>query len=172
MKRLLPQYPKIAVYFLAEGETEEAILRHIKANYNRFTGISVNIDCAHGGSPGDMVDRAVRNNIYSKRAVFLDTDQTWDQEVLDKALANHIELIPAEPCGEGFLLSLLITSFNPTGRTSKDCKKEFEEKYLDKTEKLDFRNYGKILPLKKMEILRESNKILDRIICIVTKIDE
>src|SRR5260370_7261449 len=129
MRKLLPRRPKIAIHALGEGETEVAILKYIKTKYARNTGVSVNIDCAHGGSPESMINLSIRNSIhiFKKRFIFLDTDKMWKKVTRDKAARNKIGLIPADPCSEGFLLSLLESRFNPKRYTSDQCKKIFEK---------------------------------------------
>lgn len=172
-KKLKPLYPKVTVFAFSEAETEKAFLKHIKKSYGRRIGITVTIDCAHGGSPGSILESAIRHcriPDYERRFILLDTDRPWSQTLRDKAKNNKIELIPATPCIEGFFLSLLELNFNPDISTPRKCKRLFEEKYLDRRNKLNYRNYEKIFPLNKLENLRKNNKILDKIIRLMTDV--
>jgi len=164
---------KITVFAFGEAETEGTFLKHIRAIYGRNTGVKVKIDNANGGGSGEIVDSAIRNssNIpFNRRFILLDTDVPWTQEAKNKARSNTIELIPATPCIEGFLLSILEPRGNFTNRLSRDCKRLFERKYLHENDKLDYRNYKSILPKNKLEVTRSTNQILDRIISLMTKI--
>jgi RloB-like protein len=170
MKRRAFRHPKLTVFAFSEAETEEALLKHIRASYGRNTGVSVRIDSAHGKSPETIIDLAIRrsNCIFDRHFILLDTDIPWSKQAINRAKKNGHELIPATPCIEGFLLSLLEPKRDISVLTSEQCKEMFEQKYLSKEEKLDYRNYDKILPLAKLELLRKTNPLLDRIICLMT----
>lgn len=170
MRRAILLAPKITVFAFGEGKTEDAFLKYIKSLYGRRPGIFIKVNCGSGKSPKIVLDQAIRNGAlqYDRRFIFLDTDVVWKQEVKDKAKIKKIELIPSTPCTEGFLLSLIEPNFNSTIHSSKECKRLFHKKYLTKTEKLDHRNYKKLLPVKKLEFLRKKDKILDKIIRLMT----
>lgn len=172
MKRITLRYSKLTVFAFGEAETEKAFLKHIRTSYGRNTGISVRVDCANGGGPHTIVDLAIKrsNCSFDRHFILLDTDIPWPDEVIKKAKeSNHI-LIPANPCIEGFLLSLLEPRTNITVLTATQCKRIFEQKYLNREEKLDFRNYEKILPKSKLDAHRKTNQVLNEIISLMTEL--
>ncbi len=172
MKRVTLRYAQLTVFAFGEAETEKAFLKHIRASYGRNTGLSVRVDCATGGAPQTIIDLAIRrsNGCFDRHFILLDTDITWPDETVTKAKKNNHELIPANPCIEGFLLSLLEPGIDLSLLTSSQYKKMFEQKYLNEEEKLDYRNYEKILPKSKLEKLRKTNQPLDTIICLMTEV--
>lgn len=172
MRKAIQRYVKVTVFAFGEAETEKAFLKHIRVSYGRNTGISVRVDCGNGGGPEAIIDLSIRrgNGLFDRYFILLDTDIPWSDTAINKAKKGNHELIPATPCIEGFLLSLLEPKIDLSVLTSTQCKKMFEQKYLNQDEKLDYRNYEKILPFAKLEALRKTNQLLDRIISLMTKI--
>lgn len=160
-----------SILAFGEAQTEKAFLRHLKIVYRRQQSVAVKVECGKGGSPTSVVKSAIKYcsaGSYEVKFILLDTDIPWDEEMINEALTNNLNLIPAEPCIEGFFLSLLKKNFDPQVHTSRECKKMFENEFLNGTEKLDHRNYSKIFPESELEIMRKTNTSLDSLIRMMT----
>lgn len=171
--KLKPCCAKISILVYGEGSTEKAFLRYLKDVYcKRCSGISIDIKDGKGGSPEDIIDKTIRSkNSGDYRGgtfIFLDIDKKWLDEFKKKAKDNNIELIGSKPCIEGFFLSILNIKFDITVKSSSQCKKEFEKKYLDKKKKLNWENYKKIFPKSILEKRRKKVPSLNKIILIMT----
>ena len=117
---------------VGEGPEDEAFLKYMKRLYDRRdSGQRITINAATGGSPGDIIDEAIRrhrNTDFDRRYVLLDSDRLTKN---DRALARQkrIELIVSAPhCLEGMLLEIL---GQPIPRTNKRCKSALHQQ-LDK----------------------------------------
>jgi len=166
--KLKPCCPIITVLAYGEGSTERAFLKYLRDVYcNRYSGISIKVKNGGGGSPEDVLDKTIKNKYsgdYQNTFILLDTDKKWSNEFKQKAKKNEIKLIGSVPCMEGLFLLILIN------KSSGQCKKEFEKRYLDKKKKLIPENYKKIFPKKLLEKRRKKIPILDEIISIMTLI--
>lgn len=93
---------------VAEGETEEAFLTHLKRLYvNRESRLSVTIKCARGKGAAHVVDVAIRqskNFAFDQVAAFLDTDTDWNDAVSRTAADGGVKVLCSHPCIEGMLL--------------------------------------------------------------------
>ena len=109
MRRVIQRYVKLTVFAFGKAETEKAFLKHIKVSYVRNTGVSVRVDCGNGDGPEAIIDLAIKrgNDLFDRYFILLDTDIPWSDAAISKAKKGNHELIPATPCIEGFLLSLL-----------------------------------------------------------------
>lgn len=174
--KLKPCCAKITVLIYGEGATEKAFLEYLKNVYcKRCNGIYIKIKDGEGGSPEDIMDKTIRNKNsgdypkdYQSAFILLDIDKKWSDEFRKKAKDNNIKPIGSKPCIEGFFLSILNSKFNVTVKSSSQCKKEFEKKYLDKKKKLDLKNYKKIFPKTLLEKRRKKISNLDEIISVMT----
>ena len=171
LSKFKPRCTKITVLVYGEGSTEKAFLKYLKDVYcERYSGISIKIKDGKGGSPEDIIDKTIRNKDsgdYRSTFIFLDIDKKWSDKFKKKAKDNDIELIGSKPCIEGFFLLILNSKFDITVKSSSQCKKEFEKKYLDKKKKLDWENYKKIFPKTLLEKRRKKVPSLDKIILIM-----
>ena len=109
---------------VGEGPEDEAFLKYMKRLYDRRdSGQRITINAATGGSPGDIIDEAIRrhrNTDFDRRYVLLDSDIPISKDDRDFADDNNIELIESAPhCLEGMLLEIL---GQPIPRTNKRCK--------------------------------------------------
>ena len=170
--KLKPCCAKVTVLIYGEGKTEEIFLKYLRSVYRkRYNGISIKIKNGGGGSPEDVLYKTIRNKDsgnYQGTFIFLDTDKKWSDEFKEKAKNNNIELIGSKPCVEGFFLLILNFRFDIIAKSSNQCKKEFEKRYLDKKKKLNSENYKKIFPKKLLEKRRKKIPILDEVISIMT----
>ena len=167
-----PRQPNWTVLAIGEGETEKAFLQFLKGLYNkREAGISIKVNYAGGGDPECVIDHAVKMNPknYNRAFVLLDKDLPCRQTYLKKARTNKLELIWCIPCIEGLFLKILETAFDASVKTTADCKRLFEGKYLSENEKLDPEKYAKIFSHGFIESKRGQVQELDRIIKLMTE---
>jgi hypothetical protein len=118
----------------------------------------VNVRDAHGKGPEQVVDYAIRqsrNAAFDLKAILLDTDLQWPPKTRSLAARNRIELVPASPCLEGFLLDIL------DGRspdTSRECKERLQALLSGKPTQPD--SYSHLFPLKLLEQQRTAVRSL------------
>ena len=159
---------KKTVLIVGEGPTEKAFLRYVKGLYiTRDMDISVNVECGAGGSPRNVVEKAVRlcgSRAYDKCFVLIDADIPLNA---DKKLSIHmkrkpkIEILKSTPCIEGLFLSIL----DGTDHSSCDqCKSIFEDKYLSSDKKTDKRSYDRLFPKELLDQKRTRINELDNIL--------
>jgi hypothetical protein len=159
------------LYAFGEGETEKAFLRHLKTLYSG-DNIKISVKDLAGGCPNDMIDKAVRiilHGSYDEKFIVLDEEK--DKGILisewakNKAKKHGLDIIDLQPCVEGlFLLILGKEKSSILAMHADQCKKEFENNYLDAQKKLNFTEYQNILPKELLEEKRGSISELDRII--------
>jgi len=167
-----PRRPNWTVLAIGEGETEKAFLQFLKGLYNkREDGISIKVNYAGGGDPECVIDHAVKMNPknYNRAFVLLDKDLPCRQTYLKKARTNKLELIWCIPCIEGLFLKILETAFDASVKTTSECKRLFEGKYLSEGAKLDPEKYAKIFSHGFIESKRGQVQELDRIIKLMTE---
>ena len=112
---------RFTVLVVVEGSTEAAFLGHLKSLYEVRGRRSIKIKNAHGGSPQDIVNLALRLSHpsageFDRVVVLLDADRIEteaEHERLQKS-AKGLLLLAAEPCIESVLLSII----DPDGRWS------------------------------------------------------
>lgn len=98
------------VLIVGEGDTEKAFLDYLKSLYTRDSGVAVTIRNAHGKSPWNVVNAAVRhakNGDYDIVAVLMDMDLPWTDDVRKLAGKHRMCLVGANPCIDGMLLQVL-----------------------------------------------------------------
>ena len=153
-----------------EGQTEKAFLKYLKSVYSWNQNIAVSVCCNSGKCPKTIINNAIKKIktfLFDKTFILLDKDVEWPEASVNKAVKHEIDLIGCNPCIEGFFLSLLEPKLNLNSLKSDKCKKIFEQKYLNSSEKLEASNYAKIFPKTKLEKMRKKNKKLDRIIKLI-----
>ena len=159
---------KKTVLIVGEGSTEKAFLRYVKELYiTRDMDISVNVECGSGGSPRNVMEKAIRlcgSRGYDKCFVLIDADipLNADKKLLTRMKRKpKIETLKSTPCIEGLLLSILGVSGN---NSSDQCKSIFESTYLSSNKKTDKRSYEKLFPKGMLDGkrtgIRELNNIL------------
>lgn len=116
---------------VAEGEAEEALLRHLKAIYvKRDSGIAVTIKNARGKGAGNVIDvaaRAAYGAAFDKKVVVLDTDQDWNARTKEVARKAKITVIASDPCLEASLLRA--HHHNVDGLSPEQLKREFRKAF-------------------------------------------
>lgn len=123
---------KNTVFGFGEGEAERVFLRHLRGLYASGR-TSVKIDAAGGKDLSYILEKAVRVRggiPYNHSFLLIDTDREWVTHLKIKAKKKGIELIGSSPCLEGLLLSILEPGINYGSRLSGDCKKRFQDTYL------------------------------------------
>ncbi|MFH1441957.1 MAG: RloB domain-containing protein [Candidatus Omnitrophota bacterium] len=144
---------KKTVLIVGEGPTEKAFLQYLKDMYiTREMDIAVKVECGSGGSPRNVVEKAVRlkgSRAYDKCFVLVDADLPFEPDrELERRMRKkpHIEMLCATPCIEGLMLAILKhPKFLQTKTSSDDCKRIFDE-YVPRDKKTDKRAYGGIFP--------------------------
>lgn len=161
------------IFAVAEGETEEAFLAHLKRLYvSRGNGISVKIGCCYGGSPHDMVQEVARKKKmvdYHETFLLLDSDVVCTSETKSEAQKHGVELIFSNPCVEGLFLQILDTSQNWKSKNAKDCEREFHSRFLNESQKLESERYSDIF---KREVLEEARMRIPSLDLIIKKLTE
>jgi hypothetical protein len=116
---------------VGEGNAELVWLRHVKSLYvARGAGLVVSLKNAHGKGAGHVVDVAIRqsrNYAYDAKAVLLDTDTDWTEQVRARAKKECVEIVTAIPCLEGMLLSA--HGHQVEGMTSAKLKSDFAVRF-------------------------------------------
>ena len=153
---------KKTVLIVGEGPTEKAFLRYVKELYiTRDMDISVSIVCGSGGSPRNVVEKAVRlcgSIEYDKCFVLIDADIPFnaDKKLLSRMKKRpRIEILKATPCIEGLLLAILGRA---RAMPSDDCKSTFEAQCIASNKKTAKRSYERLFS---KEILDEKRHDLN-----------
>jgi len=152
---------KKTILIVGEGHTEKAFLRYTKELYIlRNMNISVNVECGSGGSPRNVVEKAIRlcgSRGYDKCFVLLDADipLNADKKLLSRMKRKpKIEFLKSTPCIEGVFLAILGHGEN---MASEKCKSTFESRYLASDKKTDKRSYERLFS---REVLDEKRKVV------------
>ena len=143
-----PCSAKRTALLVGEGTMEYAFLCHIKNCFmTRDAGISVKVENTHGGSPETVV-KAARKLLtlrdYDRCLVLMDTDRPWPQSRPQKVGRTHITYVAANPCLEGFLLTILQhKGIAPASATVDRCKRAFYDNYIPENKRTEPRAYEK-----------------------------
>ena len=119
-----------------------------------------------------MIDKAIRIILRdSCKEKFIVLDKEKDKGIFIsteskyKAKKYGLDIIETQPCVEGlYLLILGKQKSSVLTMPSNQCKREFEENYLDAQKKLNFKEYEHIFPLHLLEEKRSTILELDRLI--------
>jgi len=159
---------KKTILIVGEGPTEKAFLRYAKELYiTRDMDVSVNVECGYGGSPRNVVEKAIRlcgSRGYDRCFVLIDADVPFDA---DKKLLSRmkqrpkIEFLKLTPCIEGVFLIILGHGEN---MASEKCKSTFESRYLAPDKKTDKRSYEKLFPKEMLDEKRSHVNELNNIL--------
>lgn len=155
-------------FFLScEGSDEKTFVDYIASIYSRGKSSPRTRD-AEGGSPKDIVEHCIRRTqgkAFDLKAVFMDTDITWDAETKELIDKHNIATISSSPCLEANLLLILDHSTQTYTKTnSKSCKKTFQDTYLNKRKSLETKDCEKLFPKKLLELKRKSIPWLEQLI--------
>lgn len=167
--KLKPKQAKFTILAFGEGQTEEAFLRHLGSLYIlRESGVSIMYDCAGGKDPEYMIDRVIRKkkgyDVFNIVFILLDDDKLILDETQQKAREHNILIIQSKPCIEGLLLNILDEHFLVISKTSRQCKREFEDKYLNKKDKIDSRKYYKLFNKEKLDTARSKISAINELL--------
>jgi hypothetical protein len=125
------RYVAKTLLLVGEGDAELVWLAHVKRLYvARGAGLVVSLKNAHGKGAAHVVDVAIRHSrsyAFDAKAVLLDTDTDWTDEVRARAKKEDVEIVAAIPCLEGMLLSA--HGYQIEGRTSAKLKSDFAIKF-------------------------------------------
>ena len=135
---------------VVEGFTEDAFCRYLKSVFARDCGISVEVHNARGGSPEDVVRSALKRRGFDRTLILYDTDLTLAERWAAKSRSAGHEVVASSPCIEALFLDIL--GQRAPADTS-DCKRAFS-KHMTDQQKCDYRQYGKVFPVK---LLTESS---------------
>ncbi len=166
-----PRQPNWTVLVVGEGETEKAFLQYLKYIYiKREDGIFAKVECAHGGGPECVIIHSIKLNPrhYDRAFVLLDKDRPCHASYLKKAKTKKLELVWCDPCIEGLLLKILKPVFNSSIHKTSECKRLFEDNYLDANEKLLPKQYERYFPRGLLEDRRHQVPELEKILMYLT----
>jgi hypothetical protein len=150
-----------------EGLNEQVFLNYLKGLYSYGNNIAVTVRRGKGGSARDIVADSARVPFdYDKRVTLLDNDkdETEMKEARVESENRHIELLESVPCLEALLLSILEPTKNRKNYSSGDCKKYFQNEYLNGNRTITDIDCKRLFP--KLVLNQERSTILqlDRII--------
>ncbi|WP_343622448.1 hypothetical protein [Roseateles puraquae] len=154
---------KWTVLAVGEGDSEVALLEHLKAIYfSRSCGSTIKIMQAYGKGAGNVVRHAIAyaaDHGYDRSAVLFDTDTDYTPEVIQLAQMHRLITLPAEPCLEGWMLRL---HGDNRSRTSDQHKTEFARRFGGRVQDADVlaTHFG----LRSIEQARNSEPVLHRLI--------
>lgn len=153
---------------LGEGMGEEMFLKHLKKLYCCNTNVAIKIIKGKGGDAQNIIIDADKiPGDFDKKIVILDNDKPKHEmaSARKEAKSKNIELIENTPCLEFLLLSILDAKADKTN--SSNCKKQFENNFINKTKRAEPHEYGKLFTKKLLEEKRKSIDALDKILTIM-----
>ena len=152
-----------------EGLGEEMFLKHLKGLYSRNSDVAITVRKGRGGTAdGIVIDAAKVPGAFNRKVVVLDNDKSRSEMKKARAEADKrkIELIESTPCLEYVLLSI-VEDKDFKGKNSNQCKKEFEQKYLNKKKRSELEEYTKIFPRELLDKRRLKVSELSKMIAIL-----
>ena len=164
LKAAKKRYVAATLLLVGEGDAELVWLGHLKRLYvARGAGLVVTLKNAHGKGAAHVVDVAIRqsrNAAFDVKAVLLDTDTDWTQEVKVLAEKAGVEIVAATPCLEALLLRA--HGYHVTGRTSARLKSDFAKRFG--ADALDIKVYQEHFPRVFVEESRKHVSEIDQIL--------
>ena len=122
-----PRHTAHTTLVVVEGDTEKALLNHIKRICGRNCGTQLTIENTHGGSGEVVLEKAIRmHKPYDISACLYDADReaTKKQNLYD-ADRFKIRRFVSVPCIEALLLETLEQR---VPATTEECKRRLNEK--------------------------------------------
>lgn len=151
------------LFVVGEGQTEVAFLNYLKTLYCRgSSSVKVTVQNAYGKGPENILQTALRKKNqadYDCVVAVLDTDIPWTTALKKEAHTNNVILIGNTPCIEALFLDLL--GKKVPAETSK-CKTAIEAALS--VNLLDKNNYESWCTKENLELLRQSNDDLNRLL--------
>jgi hypothetical protein len=152
------------VLLVGEGDAELVWLGHLKRLYVlRGAGLVVTLKNAHGKGAAHVVDvsiRQSRNAAFDVKAVLLDTDTDWTEQIKVLEKEAGVEIVAAVPCLEGLLLKA--HGCRVTGRTSARLKSDFAKRFG--ADALDLKVYEQHFPREFVDESRTQVPEIDQIL--------
>lgn len=170
-KKRKQREPKHTILLYGEGYSEKMFLEYIRGIYARGNDVKVTIKSGSGGSPEAIVSEALKEvGSFDQRIVIMDNDGKIKEmeRAREKAKKGSIKIIENTPCLEGVLLSIL-KGKSYSDKSSSECKKEFESRYVSKQRRKDKEEYKKHFPKKNLDERRKHVKELDTLISLFEK---
>jgi len=163
-RRRIIKETKRTTLIVGEGPTERAFLQYVKELYiTREMSISVSVECGSGGSPRNVVEKAIRlrgSRGYDGCFVLVDSDVPFNADSRLKAQMKkrpEVKMLKVSPCIEGLFLKILGHSER---MMSADCKRTFESRCLSADKKINKRSYVRLFP---KETLEERRRMVDEL---------
>ena len=162
---------KTTVLIVGEGLKDKAFLRHLQDVYvSREDDIIVKIECASGGSPRSIVEKATRLRsvrAYDRCMVVIDKDRSLEiDRELRRLMKEHppMQMVWIKPCTEGLLLEILrYPGFSRHSASTDFCKRQFES-YIPIDKQTEKSSYARIFPKIKLDSCRSRVRDLDTIL--------
>jgi hypothetical protein len=151
-----------------EGYDEEMFLKHLRGVYSYKSNVAISVKKGKGGDAKNIVMDADKiPGAFDRKVVVLDNDKPKSEMIRARleAKKRNIELIENTPCLEYLLISIL--SKKPNGKSSTECKREFESKYINRKKRGEPNEYTKLFPKKLLEVQRLKIPELNSLILIM-----
>lgn len=130
---------KRTLLLYCEGADEKAFLNYLKTLFSKDSGVSTIVKENHGGEANGVLANVLKQIPADSMACIYDIDTEVDQELKSKVKQRGIICIENNRCLEAFLLNVL-EDRDYSSHITDDCKKIFEEKYLDGKKRKDKNN--------------------------------
>lgn len=162
---------KVTVLIVGEGSKDKAFLRHLQDMYvSREDDIIVKIECASGGSPRSIVEKATRLRSasgYDKCMVIIDQDRSLETDrELRRRMKEHppVQIVWIKPCMEGLLLEILrYPNFSRHDVSTGFCKRQFEA-HIQIDRQTEKSSYARIFSKDKLDSCRRTIRDLNTIL--------
>jgi hypothetical protein len=122
-----------------------------------------------GGSPIDTIQSCVKQEgEFDVRCAIIDNDKS-NLEIklaLKYAAKYGVRVISNKPSLDALLLSIIDPTVDYSKKTSKWCKKTFEEKYLNSFERHKPEKYKKIMTKDRIQKYRKVNSSFNQLVFI------
>lgn len=149
---------KTTVLIVGEGSKDKAFLRHLQDMYvSREDDIIVKIECASGGSPRSILEKATRlrsTRDYDRCVVLIDKDRLLETDrELRRRMKEHppVQIVWIKPCMEGLLLEILrYPDFSRHNASTDFCKRQFEF-HIPIDRQTEKSSYARIFPKAKLD---------------------
>ena len=154
------RFQRKTLLVVGEGDTEVAFLKYLRSLYCASgKGAKVTVDNAHGKSPENIVNSAIRHlgsAAFDKKVCLLDTDIAWPPAVCTKAKKNKVTMLGATPCSEGLFLDILGVPF---ASITDECKSKIASMFNFSL--TNERNYPRAFDRNKLDEARQRIRTLN-----------
>lgn len=129
-----------------EGADDKAFLKYLKTLFAKDSGIAITIKESYGGGANKVLSDILKQLPADIMICIYDIDKEVNISLKQKVKNQRIICIENNPCLEAFLLAILEEKDYSFHQKCNTCKREFENKYLDKKKRKDKENYTKNFP--------------------------